>query len=157
MLKILLPPKVAGVIATACRRAGLRETGGMLFGEHVADDEFRVVEATVAGAGGVSTFFRKLTEGLGRLEAFFTRTRRDYRRFNYLGEWHSHPSFALRPSPTDDRSMFDIVDDPQTGARFAVAIIVKLEAGALRGGAFAYFPESVREDARLVFEESGEH
>jgi proteasome lid subunit RPN8/RPN11 len=153
MLTILLPPDVREEITKACVRAGKHETGGMLFGEHVGDDEFHVIEATVAGQGSMASFLRALTEGLARLEAFFRRTKRDYRRFNYLGEWHSHPSFVLRPSSADDKAMFDIVEDSTTGARFAVSLIVKLESGWLEAVAYAYFPQEERQDALVVFEE----
>jgi len=138
----------------ACRTAGCRETGGMLFGEHVAENEFRVLEATVAGTGSVASFLRGVVDGLARLEKFFWRTKRDFRRFNYLGEWHSHPSFALHPSGTDDQTMFDIVNDPKTGARFAVLVIVKLVDERLHAEVFAYFQGSQRENGHVLLEES---
>jgi hypothetical protein len=125
----------------------------MLFGEHVAPNDFRVVEATVAGTGTVASFLRGLIDGLSRLESFFRRTKRDYRRFNYLGEWHSHPSFALRPSTADDETMFEIVNDEATGALFAVSIIVKQVGGELEAAAFAYHPPRTREDASVVLEQ----
>jgi hypothetical protein len=152
MLTILLPAEVCEVFSNACRGAGRRETGGMLFGEHVGENEFRVVEATVAGEGSVAAFLRTLAAGLARLELFFRRTNRDYRRFNYLGEWHSHPSFALRPSPADDRAMLDIVEDQSTRARFAVSLIVKMEHDRLEVAGYAYFPEEGRQNARVVAE-----
>jgi proteasome lid subunit RPN8/RPN11 len=154
MLTIHLPPDICERISTACIRAGTRETGGMLFGEHIGEDEFRVVEATVAGQGSVSSFLRTLAEGLLRLEDFFRRTKRDYRRFNYLGEWHSHPSFTLHPSSADDRAMLDIVEDAGTGARFALSLIVKAEHGRLEVAAYAYFPHEERQDARVVVDEA---
>ena len=125
----------------------------MLFGEHVAEDEFRVLEATVAGTGSIAAFLRSVAEGLRRLERFFDRTRHDYSRYNYLGEWHSHPSFALVPSATDDDTMFDIVNDPATGARFAVSLIVKFEAGGLNSAAYSYFPADHREPSSVVIED----
>lgn len=152
MLTIRLPADVRETMSTACIRAGSRETGGMLFGEHIGEDEFRVVEATVAGQGSVASFLRTLAEGLVRLEAFFGRTKRDYRRFNYLGEWHSHPSFALHPSVADDRTMFEIVEDPGTWARFAVSLIVKVQHGRLEVAAFTYFPQEQRQEAILLTE-----
>lgn len=139
-------------MTTACLRAGRHETGGMLFGEHVDDDVFRVIEATVEGQGAVASFLRALTGGLERLEAFFQRTKRDYRRFNYLGEWHSHPSFALYPSPADDNAMFEIVEDVRTGARFAVSLIVKVRDGRLEVAAFSYFPREARQEAVVTVE-----
>jgi hypothetical protein len=152
MLTIRIPGEACETISAACQSAGKRETGGMLFGEHVAEDEFCVVEATVAGKGSVASFLRALVDGLARLESFFRRTKHEYRRFNYLGEWHSHPSFALRPSGTDDETMFDIVNDPSTGARFAVSLIVKVTHHGLDVRAFAYYPGNERQDARAVIE-----
>ena len=130
-------------------RSGIRETGGMLFGEHVSADAFRVLEATVAGTGGVASFVRGILDGLKQLDRFFHRTKRDYKRFNYLGEWHSHPSFALVPSATDDHTMFQIVNDSTTNARFVVSLIVKLVDQQLEANAFAYFPGNNRQDARI--------
>jgi proteasome lid subunit RPN8/RPN11 len=152
MLTIHLSPEVRSVIMSACRRAGVRETGGMLFGEHVSEDEFRVVEATVAGTGTVASFMRGILDSLGQLEGFFRRTRRDYQRFNYLGEWHSHPSYELYPSTTDDRTMFEIVNDPTTGARFALSLIVKLADQSLEAKAFIYFPRDERQDGRVLIQ-----
>jgi hypothetical protein len=65
-----------------------------------------------------------------------------------LGEWHSHPSFALHPSSTDNATTFDIVHDSATGARFAVSIIVKLVADRPKAEAFIYFPGRLRESGR---------
>jgi [CysO sulfur-carrier protein]-S-L-cysteine hydrolase len=152
MITIRIPPEIRQRIEDACRAAGRRETGGMVFGEHVAEDDFRVVDITVSGQGSMASFWRSLVEGLDQLEAFFKRTKRDYRRFNYLGEWHSHPSFALHPSGTDDETMFEIVNDRATGARFAVSMIVKLIGDELAVRAFAYFPAGERRDAEAVVE-----
>jgi hypothetical protein len=153
MLTIHVLPEVHAAIRKACQRAGQREVGGMLFAEHRAKDEFIVVEATVGKVGTLSSFLRKLTDGLSRLDSFFRRTRHDYARFNYLGEWHSHPAFTLHPSVTDDATMFQIVNDPATGARFAVSMIVKLADDRLTARGFAYFPCDVREDAIIVLAE----
>jgi hypothetical protein len=154
MITIHLANESAILIAEACQRAGVRETGGMLFGEHVSDEEFLVVEATVAGTGSIASFVRGLAKGLGRLERFFRRTKHNYSRFNYLGEWHSHPSFELVPSAIDDTTLFEIVDDPAVGARFAVSVIVKLIDANLQARAFVYFPGPRREVGHIVFDES---
>jgi hypothetical protein len=47
-----------------------------------------------------------------------------YRRFNYLGEWHSHPSFSVQPSFEDIESMTDIVENGNSTITFAVPLIV---------------------------------
>lgn len=150
MLTIRLRPEVRETLTSACRRAGERETGGMLFGEHLGIDDFAVIEATIASTGTVASFVRSLRATLGPLERFFARTNGEYRRFNYLGEWHSHPSFALVPSGTDDATMFELVEDPATNARFAVSMIVKLEKERLRAAAFVYFPGGARESCKVI-------
>lgn len=150
MLTIHLTPEVRAVIAAACVRSGRDETGGMLFGEHLSEDVFRVIEATVAGTGTVASFVRSLMNGLGQLERFFHRTRRDYRRFNYLGEWHSHPSFELYPSRRDDQTMFELVNDASTGARFALSLIVRVVDRQLEVRAFVYYPGDEREDVQVA-------
>ena len=123
----------------------------MLFGEHFSSKEFIVVEATVADTGSVASVVRNLAKGLIRLERFFSRTRHNYTRYNYLGEWHSHPSFELVPSVIDDRTMFEIVNDPDVGAYFAISIIVKLVDTKLQARVFVYYPGTSREVGRIVF------
>lgn len=152
MLTIRINRDVATSMRTACGRAGIRETGGMLFGEYLGPDEFRVIEATTHGLGRFASFVRIITDGFARLEDFFRRTRHDYMRFNYLGEWHSHPSFALHPSGTDDSTMQALVDDPTTRALFVVLIIVKLESGELQATAWAYFPMEQRRPCTIFIE-----
>lgn len=155
-LRIRVTADTAGVWRRACTEARERETGGMLFGEHVAESEFLVVEATVHPGGFVASFVRVLKDGLARLESFFRRTRYEFTRFNYLGEWHSHPSFALRPSSTDDKTMQALVEEPSTRAFFAVLMIVQLENDHLRAGAWAYFPASHRRTCIVTLDEPPE-
>ena len=101
--------------------------GGVLMGEHVRDEIFRVVDITVQRAGGSHVcFVRQPGAHQAELDAFFARTGADYMRFNYLGEWHSHPSFGPLPSLTDIESMQSIVDDPDVGVNFLVLMIPRL-------------------------------
>jgi integrative and conjugative element protein (TIGR02256 family) len=150
MLTIHLPPDALSTIKNACERAGTRETGGMLFGEHTGPDAFRVVEATVHAVGRFASFVRVITDGFARLDAFFRRTHHDYTRFNYLGEWHSHPSFAVYPSGTDHATMQGIVDDPRTRALFIVLMIVKVKGSEFVAGAWAFFPHGQRQECQVV-------
>ncbi|MFL6416742.1 MAG: Mov34/MPN/PAD-1 family protein [Bryobacteraceae bacterium] len=64
------------------------------------------------------------------LEDFFQRTGSDYRRFNYLGEWHSHPSFPVLPSTEDKTSMQSLVDG-ERDIEFSALVIVKLRCFVL--------------------------
>jgi len=140
-------------MAKALQKAGCRETGGILMGEHVAEDVFRVVDITVQQwPGGFASFIRALSGIESALRRFFRRTNCEYKLFNYLGEWHSHPSFALEPSSVDCESMLQIVQDPDVGANFAVLVIVRLDLGHLGVAAFLFFPSGASERAEIVLE-----
>ncbi len=60
------------------------------------------------------------------MNAFFCETGHQYDRFNYLGEWHSHPRFPVTPSAQDVESMVDLVNG-ERGIDFAVLLIVRLQ------------------------------
>lgn len=142
MLTLVLPPEKHKLLLTALRKAGRREVGGILMGEHAGRNLFIVREITVHRLGAFSSFVRRIEDAIGKLRAFFQQTGHDYIRFNYLGEWHSHPSFAPCPSRTDDMSMLEIVQDETVGANFAVLLIVKLGArGELVSTAHTYLTD----------------
>lgn len=139
-VKVLLPKTIVRQLNTALRRAGTREMGGILMGEHVDEGVFRVRAITVQSSGGTNFSFRRLFQAvLAPLQRFYHQTHYDYARFNYLGEWHSHPSFSLEPSRTDAKTMWELVHDPQVGANFAVLLIVHLTAANIMDGAATIF------------------
>lgn len=107
-------------------RAGRREIGGMIMGEEIGDQQFRIVDFSVDARSGTSSqFVRDADQHDEALSAFFENTGAEYRRFNYLGEWHTHPSFDVLPSLQDIRSMQDLVDS-SGGVDFAVLFIARL-------------------------------
>ena len=108
------------------RRAGRREIGGTLMGEQVAPDHFRIVDFSIDETTGTAAHFvRSLDHHAKALESFFRRTASDFGRFNYLGEWHSHPSFPVRPSQEDMMSMQSLVDG-ERDIDFSALVIVRL-------------------------------
>ena len=126
-MQILLTLEIIKRLHRELRRAGKQEIGGLLMGEHVRDDVFRVVDISVQRSGGShSCFVRDPSNHKAQLEEFFARTNGDYTRFNYLGEWHSHPSFEAVPSSTDMETMQSIVSDPAVGVNFLTLMVVKL-------------------------------
>jgi proteasome lid subunit RPN8/RPN11 len=154
MITIWLSPESVQTMLSVCLRAGSRETGGMLFAENTGPHAFHVAEVTTSPVGRFASFIRVITDGLARLEEFFRRTHYDYTRFNYLGEWHSHPAFALEPSRTDDATMHEIAGDPGTRALFVVLMIVKVEGEMLEARAWAYFPGDGRQDCEVAMDGS---
>jgi hypothetical protein len=91
---------------------------------------------TVQRPGTVASFVRSLSGVAASIKRFCAEHDNDFRRFNYLGEWHSHPSFSVQPSSTDHCSMLDIVINHQGDANFVVLLILKLNtSGQLEGSA----------------------
>ncbi len=126
MITISLPPEPRSLLRRNLQKAGDREIGGLILGEQVAPDHFRIVELSLdAATGSACHFVRDPAKHEAALRAFFERTGADYRRFNYLGEWHSHPNFPVRPSAEDVRSMQGLVDG-ERGIDFSALLIVRL-------------------------------
>src|SRR5690606_29903325 len=84
MLTLILPPEQNDLLLVALRRAGRREVGGILMGEHAGPNLFIVREMTVHRRGAFASFVRRIEDAIGRLRAFFQKTGHDYTRFNYL-------------------------------------------------------------------------
>ncbi|RKR36212.1 Mov34/MPN/PAD-1 family protein [Paraburkholderia sp. BL17N1] len=109
------------------RRAGNQEIGGVMVAEHLEDAAFRLAGFSVQRSGGsFASFVRKPALHRRFLSRFFQQTGQEFERFNYLGEWHSHPCFVARPSSQDIVQMQALVDDPDQAALFAVLLIVRL-------------------------------
>jgi hypothetical protein len=150
MLTLILPDDLSDRIKTALRKAGHREIGGILMAEHVGMNTFSLTDLTIHRRGTVASFVRRIEEALGFLRAFFHHTNHDYIRFNYIGEWHSHPCFEPEPSLKDDASMREVVGDETIGANFVVLLIVKLGPdGELRTSVHTYLPNGDRIRAAL--------
>lgn len=129
-MKLRLPPDMVHKISGALQDAGTREIGGILMGEHIGADIFRVRNITIQRhSGSFASFVRAIQDFVAPLRHFFRTTNHDYTRFNYLGEWHSHPSFEPVPSVTDRQTMHDLIQDDNVGANFVVLMIVKLGDG----------------------------
>jgi proteasome lid subunit RPN8/RPN11 len=126
-MQLLVPTKIQSQLVQALTAAQSKEIGGIMMGEHLGPDLFRLEEITVqTHSGTLATFVRAVLGVMKPLRRFFDRTDRNYERFNYLGEWHSHPSFVPTPSPQDHRTMTEMVHDERLGANFLALFIVKL-------------------------------
>lgn len=152
MLTLTLQPNVTQRIETALKKADRHEVGGILMAEHVGVNEFTVTDLTVHKCGALASFVRRIEDALTHISSFFVRTNHDYTKFNYIGEWHSHPSFELEPSSKDDASMMEIVLDPKVGAKFAVLLLVKLDLhGCLLANAHLYLPDATTHRCNLTY------
>lgn len=126
-MKVEIARDVKVRLRQALRAAGRREIGGVLMGEQIEPGHFRVVDLSIDKETGSRAHFVRSPEAhLGALNAFFQRTGEAYDRYNYLGEWHSHPRFPVSPSFQDASSMTELVRG-ERGIDFAVLLIVRLE------------------------------
>jgi integrative and conjugative element protein (TIGR02256 family) len=149
-MQLILPREQAHRMKALLSKAGRREIGGVLMGEQMSVGCFRIVDFSVDAQTGSAAHFVRSPEHHGSaLDAFFDRTGRDYARFNYLGEWHSHPSYSTRPSLEDVHAMTDLV----TGERsidFSVLLIARLRfIGWLEASAFVFSRNSTPRPAIL--------
>jgi integrative and conjugative element protein (TIGR02256 family) len=125
-MKLLLPLPIIERLKRELRGRS-REIGGVLVGEHVENETFRIVDISVQLSGGTAAHFvRDPVLHKAFLDDFFRRTGQDYQRFNYIGEWHSHPMFTPLPSGEDFTTMLELIRDPAVGVNFAVLIIARL-------------------------------
>lgn len=154
MIKVILPKRIENKMLTELKKAGSREIGGVLMGEHIEENIYRIYDITVQSQGGSwISFVRHLSISMkSALNRFFQKTNFEYSKYNYLGEWHSHPSFNLSPSSRDIQTMVEIVNDKNVGANFAILLIVKFET-ILEGDITLFVPnypilkgELLRED-----------
>lgn len=106
-------------------RAGPREIGGILMAEQLEPGSFRIVDFSIDSAtGSAAHFVRSVNHHREALAQFFERTGSDFMRFNYLGEWHSHPNHLPIPSQADASSMRALIHG-ERDIPFAMLLIVK--------------------------------
>lgn len=107
------------------QKAGVREIGGWLVAEQLAPGEFELVGFTVDLEVGTHNRFSSLPATHGeQLDRILTEHADRRGRVDYLGEWHSHPTFPPIPSDIDVASMTKMVDFYRPS--FAPLLIVRL-------------------------------
>lgn len=123
----------------ALAQAGDREIGGQIFGEQLAPSCFLVSEMTIQRKrGAIASFIVDLVQATKDAMFFFDRTDHQYVKFNYIGEWHSHPNFSVYPSGVDIASMVNIVADSEFQGNFAVLVIARLEEDSMSMGGWVF-------------------
>lgn len=104
MTTLYITPKAWKQIETAVRKDPSLETGGVMMGYSLGDEKWVVTYASDPGPKAIhrptSIFFddehlRKLVRKLSR-----------NRRWQYIGDWHSHTIRRLSPSKGDKRTIW---------------------------------------------------
>lgn len=124
-MRLEFPKPLRSQLRREIGRAGRLEIGGILMAEQLAPGDFRLVDFTVdSQRGSAAHFVRSVSDHQRALAKFFESTGCDYSRFNYLGEWHSHPNHLPIPSREDLASMESLVRG-ERDIEFAVLLIVR--------------------------------
>lgn len=151
--------RISEDLATAWKKdllkAGNREIGGVLYGEQIAEGDFQLIHATRQrfGGGTKERFYRHGRPARKAIEELHDAHGGDAERFNYLGEWHSHPNAPAMPSLRDEVTMFQLLADQAGAVNFLVLLIVRLNSsGTLEIGAAAYLTSSHRLACTIIIE-----
>jgi len=153
MIRILISRQISERFLSELKIAGQKEIGGILMGEYIEDGVFRIVDFTAQRTGGTfASFIRMIDNVASTLKSFFVERNHQFAKYNYLGEWHSHPSFSLAPSSTDHQSMTKIIIDRSVGANFVVLLILKIEQNNLCGTVTLYTPDQTIRTGRIILQ-----
>lgn len=107
------------------KKGGIREIGGWLVAEQLAPGEFELVGFTVDLEVGTRDRFHSFPSlHSEQLDQLLAENGNRAGRVDYLGEWHSHPTFPPVPSEIDMVAMIDMVEN--SGPSFAALVIVRL-------------------------------
>lgn len=140
-MKLSLPNDQSGQLRDALRRAATAEIGGQMYGEQLGPSVFVVTELTFQKRlGSFARFVVDLLQATRDALRFFDRTQHRYARYNYIGEWHSHPSFEAVPSRTDLAAMRTLVSDRDFRGHFAVLMITRLDGERLTCNGWLFDP-----------------
>lgn len=135
-IKIEIEGEAFNQIHNALVEYGVYEIGGMLIGYQKGRNHFAISNATVADdfeTLQIASFVREPIKSMKTLINMFKR-----KKHNYIGEWHSHPKFALYPSSYDVKTMQGILNSPSYGVNFVILVIAKLNDNHTEIGAFLF-------------------
>lgn len=156
MIEVVFHRRCVQKLKRSLLGAGLNEIGGVLAAEQVGDGRFLVVDLSVQSNGTSSNFERDPIQHREFIRHFHDRMGNKPERFNYLGEWHSHPSYPATPSDVDFRQMQELVEDKEQESSFLVLIVVKLGLdGELQGSVHGFRPGFLPVRGRLHGIEEG--
>lgn len=141
MIEVVLNSRCVRKLKRELQTAGSAEIGGVLAAEQTAAGRFLVVDLSVQRDGTTSSFTRDPVQHREFIQRFHERKGHQPQRFNYLGEWHSHPSFPATPSPEDFAQMQALVEEEEQKSTFLVLLVVKLDHGGnLLGSVHGFRP-----------------
>jgi integrative and conjugative element protein (TIGR02256 family) len=157
MIEVLLNKYCIDKLRLELKKAKTTEIGGVLAAEQVGDGRFMVVDLSVQRDGTSSRFERDPERHRAFIRRFHDRMGNQPERFNYLGEWHSHPSYYATPSNEDFQQMQELIEEVEQRSNFLVLMVIKLgDRGELRGSVYGFRPRLAPVRGRFGSVEEGE-
>lgn len=152
-MKIILTKEVSRKIKEKLLSSGLLESKGACFAHYVDKNHYEVIDTFISDYKGTSTFTKLLiNRRYKRFEKeFYKKHKYDYKNYNYIGDWHSHPLFECVPSNYDICEAKNELDN--SNGNFLIQIIVKLDRNELKGKCFLYNSNFVAKEIHLFIEE----
>lgn len=128
-LSLRIPRQQLAELQVYLTQGGKREIGGWLIAKQITPGEFELVGFTVDLEVGTRDRFDSLPEPHSeQMDRILLENNDRTGRVDYLGEWHSHPTFPPVPSKIDMAAMTDMVEN--SGPLFAALVIVRLMGNA---------------------------
>ncbi len=151
-MKIIIPQKITKIIYNQVKKHSPNETKGALFARRINDELFEIDAVYLEKKIGSFAFV--VLENNSKYKEFqkkYNKTHHfDFKNHNYIGDWHSHPSFELIPSGYDIKEVQN--DLEKSNANFLIQIIVKVSNDRLIGNAFLYDNNKSAEKIELIIE-----
>lgn len=151
-MKIIVQKTVTNKIIAALIKARKKETKGACFAYRSSNDCYYIEDIFISREKG-TFFFSNLKANFQyrRFEKKYHKKHKfDYLNHNYVGDWHSHPSFECVPSNYDKREVEDEL--AHSNANFLIQLIVKMVENNIIGRCFIYQENKSMEECELLFE-----
>ena len=152
LLSLTIPAAQWNAMRGCLTTGSLREIGGWLAAEQLAPGKFELVGFTVDLDVGTHNRFSSLPTTHGtQLDDILAANADRKGRVDYLGEWHSHPTFPPVPSDIDVAAMTKMVE--KSGPSFATLLIVRLLGAAVLQATITTFQRGLPpEQGRLIID-----
>ncbi|MDP9310779.1 MAG: Mov34/MPN/PAD-1 family protein [Chloroflexota bacterium] len=145
---LYIPQSEAENILERCCDAGIKETGGILFGSYAESLEWAHVSVASSAPPDSKQGTRWFYRGVRGLKVLIDNLwqKHEY----YLGEWHYHPYSSAAPSLTDQRQMKTIAASKRYYCPEPILLIVGGDPMGVWGARAWVFPRG-RQEIELSF------
>ena len=138
LIIIIIPKRIRKIIYENVKKHSPNETKGALFACKKDDSTFEIEDIYIEPSVGSFAFVKLYNNKSYKrfCQKYFSKHEDEDNVHNYIGDWHSHPSFSCYPSSYDKQEVEE--DLRQSNALFLIQIILKIEHNKLIGNAFLY-------------------